>query len=165
MHEYSKLVFMQHCWICDGRVMQNWIEFINHHKNGLTGVDYSYDAEFSVFITSFWSIYQSKYTNNHLMSVSYETLQQGCLGLPSITNKYLLSSFPEHFPKSVWPYTVLDIYSLVFANVMLQNTEYWVLLISSVSMSVNVKNLVIFWPWQLNINPCLTIRSEEQLLW
>ena len=41
--------------------------------------------------------------------------------LPSITNKYLLSSFPEHFPKSVWPYTVLDIYSLVFANVMLQN--------------------------------------------
>ena len=43
--------------------------------------------------------------------------------------------------------------------------EYWLLFISSVSMSVNVKNLVIFWPWQLNINPCLTIRSEEQLLW
>ena len=66
--------------------------------------------------------HSDQFINQNTQTTTWcQTLQEGCLGIPSITNKYLLSSFPEHFPKSVWPYTVLDIYSLVFANVMLQN--------------------------------------------
>ena len=161
MHEYSKLVFMQHCWICDGRVMQNWIEFINHHKDGLTGVDYSYDAEFSVFITSFWSIYQSKYTNNHLMSDSPRGMSRITIHNKQISSLIISRTF-SRICVTLYSFRYLQ---FGFCECHATKYEYWLLFISSVSMSVNVKNLVIFWPWQLNINPCLTIRSEEQLLW